>query len=239
MKKKLYLALLVIAAAAQFGCGPKISDVIKKYQADYQKKRDQFKEIANSLPAKGSVNGNTPCGSLSPALEFNKKTKQYNTEMVMYDELLDPDASPKNNLLVNSDMLVSMQWTGPKNPLSPSVLGNSGADMEKTLKSALNYRYLVVNRITNIREPVAVDEKTFTPGQMSMESFVVDLSNNKPLCSFTASAQSAPDVSYSYKTNQSKKDQLEKFAYSTMWEEARKKLVDNLIQTTKGDVQLD
>jgi hypothetical protein len=58
------------------------------------------------------------------------------------------------------------------------------------------------------------------------------------LCSFALQAKSAPSVSYSYKSGQSKQEQLAKFAHSTMWDEARKKLIAGLQRISKGDIQV-
>ena len=181
MKNIAYLFLLVILIF-QIGCGPKTSDVLKKYEGDFKKKREQFQSIAKSLPAQGNLNNN--CPAMNPTIEFNEKTKQFNTEMVMFEELSDPDAKPKMNITTNSELLNGIRWTGPKNPMASSAMDGRAGDLEDRLKAALAYRYLVVGRVTNLTEPVARDEKTYTGGKASVETFIVDLTNNQPLCSF-------------------------------------------------------
>lgn len=47
MKRMVYPVFLILLVS-QLGCGEKISDVLKKYEDDFQKKRDQFRSIANS-----------------------------------------------------------------------------------------------------------------------------------------------------------------------------------------------
>ncbi len=236
MKKISYLLVLVIFVF-QIGCGPKVSEVFKKYEGDFKKKREQFQSIANSLPAHGGISTEKNCPAMSPAIEFNEKTKQFNTEMVMFEQLSDPDSKPKMDIAPKGELLNGILWTGPKNPMSPSVLDERAGDMENRLKAALAYRYLVVSRVASLTEPVALDEKTYTPGKATVETFIVDLTNNQPLCSFAIEAKSASAVNYSYKEGQSKQKQLENFAHSTLWEDARKQMLGLLKQ--KANANLD
>ena len=235
MKQTTCLIVLILLVF-QTGCGPKTSDVLKKYEGDFKKKREQFQSIAKSLPAQGNINNS--CPAINPTIEFNEKTKQYNTEMVMFEQLSDPDAKPKMNITTNSLLLNGIQWTGPKNPMASSAMDDRAGDLEDRLKAALAYRYLVVSRVTNLVEPVARDEKTYTPGKASVETFIVDLTNNQPLCSFALEAKSASTVSYSYKEGESQQKRLEDFAHSTLWEDARKQMFDWLKQKANAKLEL-
>jgi hypothetical protein len=253
MKKMFYLSLL-IALIAQTGCAPTVSDVLKNYESEFKGKRNQFKLIADSLPMNSSVKGNSSCTGTTPAMIFNEKKKQFNTEIVMFEQLLDPDAEPEMDLLLSNDLLVAIQWTGSKSLLSPSVLDDNGTDMEATLKAALKYRYLVINRVVSLSQPEVIDEKNFTRGQVTIETFVVDMANNKPLCSFTVSANSPSDLSgipVSRTTSYTKRRkvrvipaepkevQLKKAARSIMWEEARRSMMTTLKKLTNGDIELE
>src|SRR2546423_3487440 len=234
--KRVFCLSFLVMLTAQLGCGPKVSDVVSKYAGDFQKKREQFQAIAHALPPKAAEK---PCANMNPPIEFNENSKRYNTEMIMYEQLLDPDAKPAFDMTPGGDLLTAMQWTGPKNPLSPSVLNNrADEDMEKTMKAALDYRYLIVNRVADLKNPIAVDEKTYTPGRATIDVFVVNLANNEILCSFTLQAQSAQDVSYYYKSGESKQQRLEDFAHSTMWEDARQKLIAKLKQMAGGGIEI-
>ncbi|MET0753377.1 MAG: hypothetical protein ABWZ66_08385 [Pyrinomonadaceae bacterium] len=237
MKRISYLFALA-ALIFQIGCGPKVSDVFKKYEGEFKKKREQFQSIAGALPEKGGANAEKNCPNMNPAIEFNEKTRQFNTEMVMFEQLSDPDAKPKMDILPKSELLNSIQWTGPKNPMSTSVLDDRAGDTEDRLKAALAYRYLVVSRAINLTEPVALDEKTYTPGKAKIETSIVDLTNNQPLCSFVIDAKSASAVEYSYKGNESKQKQLENFAHSTLWEDARKQTIEQLKQKVNAKIEL-
>jgi len=238
--RKLFYPFLLVFLVFPIGCGPKISDVLKKYEGDFQKKREQFKAIAQALPPMGGPE--TPCNNINPPLQFNEKTKQTNTEIIMFDQLADPDLDPKFDFYFSGELgelLNGLRWTGPKNPLSPDVLGKRGKDMEQGLKAALDDRYLVVNRVVELTESKAIDEQTFTPGQVRIETFVVDLSNNKPLCNFTIEGKSAPNVHYSFREGESKEEQLSKAAHSTVWEEARKQLIARLKATPNSTIEIE
>jgi hypothetical protein len=139
---------------------------------------------------------------------------------------------------LSRDLLNGIQWTGPKNPLSPSVLNNRGSNMEKSLKAGLDYRYLVVNRVVDLKNPIAVNEQTYTPGRATLDVFVINLANNETICGFSLQAQSAAETSYYYKKGESKQERLESFAYSTMWEDARQKLIAGLKKTSGGDIEI-
>jgi len=235
MRRWLRLSLPIFLLA-QIACGPSISDVLKTYGPRFREKRAQFQSIAKTLPNPGGGDEARPCPAMSPAIVFDERGKRFNTEMVMSENLSDPDAAPNFDLRLNGDLLVSLKWTGPKNPLSSSVLGDSGDDMTKSLDSALATRYLVVNRVVSLVEPEARDETLFSAGRLALESFVVDLADNKTLCSFSLSAQTASNVEYLYKAEQSQQNQLQKFARSTLWEDARRKLADELRRRARAEI---
>jgi hypothetical protein len=190
----------------QFGCGPKISTVLKKYEAPYREKREQLKKIADSLPPKGSLGDNLSCKEINPAISFDEKAKDSNAEILMFEQLTDPDNNPDWDLLLSGELLHSIQWTGPKNPLSESALGNNGESMEKTLSSALNYRYLVVDRVKELSPPVVKDKDNYTQGKVIVETFIIDLTDSKTICGFTSSAASLENLS-SKKNNRRRKIQ--------------------------------
>lgn len=237
MNKASFLFCLAIFTLL-VGCGPKNSDVFKKYESDFQKKREQFQSISRTLAAGGSTSSGKSCGDLNPPIEFNEKTKQYNTEMVMFEQLSDPDTTPKIDIGPKAELLNGIQWTGPKNPMASSALNERSGNMEDRLRAALAYRYLVVSRLANLVEPVALDEKSYTPGRATVETFIVDLNNNQPLCSFVSEAKSASAVNYSYKSNESKQKQLENFAHSSLWEDARKQMLGALRQKANAKIEV-
>lgn len=191
-----------------------------------------------------------PRPNLSPKPVYSAKNAESNNiEIVMYDQLLDPDIRSDGNnrrldLLLAGNLLTGMQWTGPKNPMSSSVLDKSSrdTDTEQTLKRGLSEQYLVVLRPVSFVAPVATDESTFRPGIADIEGFIVNLPDQKVAGSLRYSAQSADRVEYSAKKGDNtatRQSQLEEFAYSSLYEDARKKLKALLEQTTGGSFALD
>ena len=229
--------------AMSMGCrGETARQLLKRYEDPFAEKRRQFKNIAQMLPPPGSLKGAT-AANLSPKPVYDANSKSYNTEIVMYDQLLDPDVESHGNdrldLQLSGDLMDGILWTGPKNPMSESVLDESAGDLEQTLKKALGFRYLVVLRPADFVAPVAVDENTYKPGMADIEGFIVDMQSNRVAGSFRFTAQSASKVEYSYKPDQSRESQLEGFAYSSLYTEARQKAGHLLEQTTGGQFVLD
>ena len=175
------LALVVVC----MGCrGETHRQLFKRYENQFAEKRQQFKNIAQMLPSPESLKGAT-AANLSPKPVYDAKSNSYNTEIMMYDQLLDPDIQSQDHnrldLLLSGDLLRCVQWTGPKNPMSESALDESAGDMEQTLKKALGFRYLVVLRPANFVAPAAVNESTYKPGMADIEGFVVDMESNSNL----------------------------------------------------------
>lgn len=259
MKSFVY-SLVACIIFLQFGCGPSNEDVLKKYEPQFREKREQFKKIADSLPDQGRINSSSACREISPGLLLDVKSKQFNTEMVMFEQLLNPDAKPEMDFYINGDLLISIQWTGSESPLSDSVKGNNGANMEQTLLSALTYRYLIVNRIKDVINPLVIDEKTYKQGHITIETFVVDLNNSQTICGFTTTAKSLEDITQVQLNTTSRTEtrrdrsgrktttttnppsileQLRKAVRSSLWENARREVVTELKNSTKAIINLN
>ena len=225
------------------GCGGETHrQLFKRYESQFAEKRAQFKKIAQMLPAPGSVKEPTTA-NLSPKPVYDARSGTYNTEIVMYDQLLDPDIQSHDHtrldLLLSGDLLVCMQWTGPKNPMSDSVLDKSAGDAEQELKAALALQYLAVLRPATFVAPVAVDESTYKAGTADIEGFIVDMNRNSIVGSFRFNAKSASQVEYSAKKSENKESRLEEFAYSSLYTDALQKLGPLLQQTTGGHFVLE
>lgn len=236
LKRRLHLAVVAMASL-QFGCGPKLGDVLKKYEPDFRKKRAEFQEIARSLPPTGSLRDEQPCPGLTPPLLFDEIAGQYNTEILMFEQLEDPDSKPVFDLLFFQGGLIrAMQWTGPKSPLSTSATVR-GAEMEKELKAALAFRYLVVNRVSKLVEPIAKDDQIFSEGLARIEVFVIDLPSKAVLGSFVLRAFTANHVEFKYGSGESKKEPLVKSARFTMWEDARRKMIAGVKRIANAEIK--
>lgn len=226
------------------GCGRGETNraLFKRYESQFAAKRQQFNSIAQALPAPGSVQGNT-VASLSPKPVYGVKDSA-NTEIVMYDQLLNPDIKSEGHnrldLILSGGLLNAMQWTGPNNPTSPSVLDKrSVPDMETSLNKALATRYLVVVRPARFDAPVAVSEDSFKGGSADVEVFVADLQDSHVPASGRFTAHSSTKVEYLSKKGEDKRSRLEEFAYSSLFTDARQKVGALLPQITGGQFVLD
>src|SRR5262249_50700553 len=214
MKKITGLSTLVLLVCC-IGCGPTNRHVLKGYEGPFNEKRQQFKKIAGLLPATGSAQGSAPA-NLSPKPLYNAKSDQYNTEILMYDQLQDPDIESQDHnrldLLLSGNLLRGIQWTGPKNPMADEILDRRAtADLEQSLKQALGIRYLIVLRPATFVKPVAVNESNYKPGMADIEGFIVDMEGNKIVGTVRFTANSSDRVEYSYKEGQDRQRQLEEF----------------------------
>ncbi len=253
------ILLIAVCLLLQSGCGPTNAEVIKKYQPDYQKKRDQLKQIAGILPSKATSSGSAACKTLNPQILIDKKNKKYNAESVMFEQLSAPDEKPEFDLLIYSDLLNSIQWTGPKNPLSSTNMDDNGENMEKSMKESLAYSYLIVNRIAQIAEPEVISKENYTPGNVTIETFIVDLKENKVICGFTTAAKSMPSLS-GIVINQTRTEyagrgyrgkryvtikaqpelvQLQSAANSSMWEDSRSQIIAKLKELTGAAIEVN
>jgi len=248
-QSRMRLACAVSLAMLWSGCGggETTRQVLQRYGPQFNERRQQFKNIAGSLPAPGGVQDASPV-NLSPRPVYDEKHhSSNNTEIVMYDQLIDPDIRSEGHnrldLILSGNLLTAMQWTGPKNPMSSEGLDRrSNPDLEQELKQALGEQYLVVLRPVKFVAPVATDENTFTPGTADIEGYIVNLPDQKVVGSFRYTAQSSARVEYSSRkgdTSAARQSQLEEFAYSSLYEDARKKLKPLLEQTTGGTFAID
>jgi hypothetical protein len=239
-------AALALAALTVFlyGCGPSAGDKVREYQSRYAGLRAAFAAISRLLPAEASEGDPAGLGGLDPKPVYDEIAAAFNTEIVMDWQLSDPnetsDQGDRFNLLLSKDLQESLLWTGPRSPLNDSLLsGRSKPELVRTLENGLAYRYLAVNRILSHSPPKAVDERSFHSGSISLRCFLADLKGPKILGSFDYQAVTRPRVEYVYKTNEDDpKERLEKWAASSMWENARRELFRLLAERTNGTFRL-
>src|SRR5579872_6345977 len=107
-RQKLVRACALVLVVMGIGCrGETNRQIFQRYQRPFAEKRQQFTRIAQTLPPPGSVKGAT-AASLSPRPVYDAKGKSFNTEIVMYDQLLDPDIQSQGHnrldLLLSGDL---------------------------------------------------------------------------------------------------------------------------------------
>lgn len=173
-------------------CNPSNADVIAKYKPEFENKRIILKQLAANIE---TIENLIPCQNIQPQIVFNEKSEQFNADFMMLENLVDSDEKADFDLLLGSGTLRTLRWTGDKNPLSESVLNKDGSNLEKDFVRVSAYRYLIVSRIMELKNPQVVSKEDYQRGKSELDTFVVDLQNNgKIICGFSSSAESLEDL---------------------------------------------
>jgi hypothetical protein len=122
---------------------------------------------------------------------------------------------------------------------SSSLKKRASDDLAEKLEQALQIRYLGVARVVVYDRPVAVSEETFDGGYAEVAGFLVDMETRTVLCSFSIDARPTEQVSYTYKEGENKLAALERFAYSSLWNNAREAFIEKMDQVCGGTFELD
>lgn len=139
--------------------GPTIADALKLYESQGIAMRKQLFNFAKSLPAVGEVVPQESKLDPTPVWLEGQREKN-NIEIVMVEELWNPDESPKGrNLYLSDELMHGVRWTGPKNPMSSSVMGDQAGDFAKRMNRAFGLPWIAAYR----------------PGKAGIEVFVYDL----------------------------------------------------------------
>ncbi|HEY1012970.1 MAG TPA: hypothetical protein VGE07_09735 [Herpetosiphonaceae bacterium] len=222
------------------GCGKTNQDVINEQRGAMDALRTKLADISQTLPE--AADEQKAEGKLSPEPVYSESDTA-NTDIVMYDHLVNPDDDMNDgddlDLLLSEHLLTPLQWAGPDNPMSESVLGDSAGDFEQEFKRAAGLSYLGVARVRSYEPAVAIDEQTFQGGAAEIDGYLVSLKDNEILCSFSIAAEPDESVSYSYKPNQDRKTQLEGFVRSSIWEDGRTKLIEGFREHCGGEWTID
>jgi hypothetical protein len=238
--RRLILLILFVLPLAGCGGGETNQQVIDRYKPQFAQKRTQWQTIARKLPAPGTTLPTPTPLKLDPKPLYDHDGGPYNTEIVMVEQLVDPDAEllkdGKFDLLLSGQLLTSLRWTGPSNPMSPSVLSQRATKLcsPEAFETALNTRYLVVLRTLAMEKPVATSEKTYRGGKLELEGFLIDLASQELLAVFRVDARPARQGDYVWKEGEDLKTQMQEWVTSSMGTEARQKTRDELIRLTAG-----
>lgn len=162
------LAAGIALAVPAFG-GETTKDVIERYRPRFEALRGSLRTIHEKLPPPGSATRDQYRPNMDPRPIFDDKNRtKSNTAILPPEHLLDPSAKPVYDLIISGDLLHSLAWTGPNNPLSGSVLYGQAGDFDNTLERALAHRYVAVYR----------------PASEGLEVFFFDLKTAALLASF-------------------------------------------------------
>lgn len=208
---------LVVALAA---CGETNIAAIQRLRPAGSSTRARLARVAARLPPAGIVtHRRLPLTELVPPLVLNFQEAEVNTEVLMEEQLSRPevDLSGRLDLMLSPELHSCLLWTGPNNPLDPSVWDDH-TELGRDCERAFRTRYLVVVRT------VAWD----IPDRVALEVFVVDLASEAVLSSFPLSLigrSSRADVGRGPWTNESLK-QLRSDAFVTARCELARKLAE-------------
>jgi hypothetical protein len=236
---RLLRTLLILFIVVAWGCGESSQDVINRNKDRFAAKRKEFQEIAALLRGQKADGAGVEPAAIEPKPIYDAKDKKFNTEIVMFEQLEDPDGKPAFDLRLSGNLLLCIQWTGPKNPMSESALRERAGQMTPWFDEAIGYRYLVVHRTAEYRPAQAQDAKNFRGGAVRLEGFVVDMNSKSVLATYTVSARSDSSVEYFHKHGEDPVSQLEAFAHSTLWTNARAEVGNALRVATGGTIILD
>ena len=164
-----------------FLSGKTNQDVFNRYRGPFSARRKQLLDIAAKLPPRGSVTVNRCRPNLQPAPVYDPAGKRFNTSVLMFEHLQNPDLRLQTPEQVDlglfeGKLLMHLLWTGDRSPMAEHVRDQrAGPELESELKATLNQPYLVVARVVQYERPVIVDERTFVGGKVDLEAFLVDL----------------------------------------------------------------
>lgn len=220
------------------GCGPTNEEIINQFKPQFAELRTELQAVAAALPE--SASEQPAAQPLNPAPDYKEGTygEVRNTDIVMYDHLLDPDLDLGDNqldLTLSNYVIMYLKMTGPKSTWSPSTLKKRAPEgRAEEFEQALQVRYLGVARVVKYEPPVAVSKDSFSGGYTEVDGFLVDMETQQVLCSFSIAARPNELVSYKYKEGEDPVKALAEFAHSTLWENARQAFVKKMGEMCGG-----
>jgi hypothetical protein len=203
MKKIITSIIIFTMLILLSACSSTVAQVIEEYKEPFAQKREQLVTIAESLPPVGSIVENSYCENLNPALilKDDSSGKELTSAILMYDQVLNPDLDRSSlsrwfNVGMNGLFINALSWTGPENPMSKSVMQEYDNGFTNRLETALATPYLVINRVADYSPAILVNENSFIPGRVIIESFVTSMENNTILCSYRVDVTLSEETVY-------------------------------------------
>ena len=216
-----------------FGLYPSTQALLEEHRPFIDKRREDFRAIAERLPPLGSAVPRAAPVGLNPRPVYAPGAAVSNTEAVMFEQLLDPTLASHPVLAFSSiePLRLSMQWMAG----SLSDTNGRATDRQREqLEAARRYRYVVVNRVIEYRAPKALTEKAFDPGAVTIEGFLVDLDSRSVLASYRTRATS--DRQRSYRAPPDRRGALEKGALTLLQLNAWNGVRQSLAECTDGQM---
>jgi hypothetical protein len=223
MQTRLPLAL----ALALVACGTTNGDAIESLRPDYAAERARLASFVATLPPSASITA-TSFGAFAPPLVW---TDAYatrgssNAAFLTVGQLADPD-TPRVDLgpdvMLDSELEVCLQWTGPHNPMAASALGTRNGDqLAADCRAALAVPYVVVLRPVTFQAPIATSPDTYQAGLLTTDVIVLDHATGRVIATARVQGRSGETVQYEYRPGSDPTEALGRFAYSTLWTSLR------------------
>ena len=150
------LALSGIAAS----CGETNIRAIERLRPRGDDMRSRLQRVAAGLPEAGTVTQPEPSQALSPPLVLDFRRRQHSGDVLMAPQLTNTDGEVAFDLMLSPHLLPCLAWTGPKNPLDPSVWNDRG-DLGPECERAFGVPWLVVVRTVRYELPERIDLEVF------------------------------------------------------------------------------
>ncbi len=218
--------------------GPTKREVVERFRQPYAAMSERLKQIAQQLPARGSVKNNVSESkkvtrvNLEPAPSYKwsaaKGQVNDNTGVMAAERLLDPEATPEFDLMLPGFPQDCFYWLGPKFAAAADLTMEDHGSLQNGFEAGLARRYLLVYRTARFDRPMVIDSTSYKPGAIALEVFLVDLQSNKIVTSFLASAQTAQEARYPANAN------IGVHVVDTLRQNVRAAIADGIAMTTGG-----
>lgn len=217
------------------GCGESRRDVIGRYAPQGTQWRNTLAELAGKLPPAGSVQPPAPAASLSPLPTLNVATGAGNVEVLMESQLTDPDSDPEFDLLLSTNLVTCLRWTGPRNPMVESALSGAAGTMERDFQRAFGCAYLAIIRVVRFQPPRTVGENQFEGGEAELEVFLVRTSDLTLVGGFPVRSSAAESVQVEWRERDDRNERARAAVHSSAWVAARKQIAQGLREISGGE----
>ena len=138
----------LVGGYLSFG-GPTVRDVLKQYEPQGAAMRKQFFKLASTMPTAGELKPLEAKLIPAPVWHEGQRDKN-NIEIVMAEELWNPEQSPQGrNLYLSDELMYCVRWTGPKNPMSSTIMGDRAGDFPERMNRAFGLPWLAAYRPSN------------------------------------------------------------------------------------------
>ena len=229
-------------------------DVQEKYRGEYADLGRRYAAIASKLPPAGSIKKDSAPVTLDPKPFYaDQKPKEpsadlsaINTGILSVEELLNPATVPEIRLIPAGVI------TYPRSGLALVRDNNSSAGnfedtdgkFERSMRTGLALRYLIVYRVAELIRPTKVAGKggadAYTPGALKLEVFLVDLKTDEVVASFPVESKTADEIKFTdyYSKYEKVSDNLVRAAVASMEKEVLPKVAATLAKTSGGTFKL-